>query len=70
MVSGISPVGITQNERFWSCDTVLIGVRHVIYFGIIVFFLSTHLEEGTSKLQRLVLTTEIRNEDEFLITRV
>jgi hypothetical protein len=29
MVSGILPVGITQNERFSSCDTVLLGVRYV-----------------------------------------
>jgi hypothetical protein len=28
MVSGIPPVGITQNERFLSCDTVLLGVRY------------------------------------------
>jgi hypothetical protein len=27
MVSGIHPLGITQNERFLSCDTVLLGVR-------------------------------------------
>jgi hypothetical protein len=31
MVSSIPPVGITQNERFLSCDTVLIGVRFVVY---------------------------------------
>jgi hypothetical protein len=29
MVSGIHPVGITQNECFLSCDTVLLGVRCV-----------------------------------------
>jgi hypothetical protein len=29
MVSGIPPVGITQNERFFSCDAVLLGVRYV-----------------------------------------
>ena len=29
MVSGIPPVGIIQNERFLSCDTVLLGVRFV-----------------------------------------
>jgi hypothetical protein len=29
MVSGIPPVGITQNELFLNCDTVLIGVRHI-----------------------------------------
>jgi hypothetical protein len=29
MVSGIPPVGITQNERFLSCDTLLLGVRIV-----------------------------------------
>jgi hypothetical protein len=27
MVSGVPPVGITQNERFLSCGTVLLGVR-------------------------------------------
>jgi hypothetical protein len=27
MVSNIPPVGVTQNERFSSCDTVLLGVR-------------------------------------------
>jgi hypothetical protein len=27
MVSGIPPVGITQNERFLSCDTVILGLR-------------------------------------------
>jgi hypothetical protein len=29
MVSGVLPVGITQNERFLSRDTVLLGVRCV-----------------------------------------
>ena len=29
MVSGIPPVGINQNERFLSCDTLLLGVRYV-----------------------------------------
>jgi hypothetical protein len=29
MVSGMSPVGMTQNECFLSCDTVLFGVRYV-----------------------------------------
>jgi len=28
MVSGLPPVGITQNERFFSCDTILLGVRY------------------------------------------
>jgi hypothetical protein len=28
MVPGIPPVGITQNERFLSCDTVLLEVRY------------------------------------------
>jgi hypothetical protein len=26
MVSGIPPVGVTQNERCLSCDTVFLGV--------------------------------------------
>ena len=29
MVSGVPPVGITQNERSLSGDTLLLGVRHV-----------------------------------------
>jgi hypothetical protein len=29
MVSGIPPVGITQNKRFSSCDTVILGVEYV-----------------------------------------
>jgi hypothetical protein len=29
MVSGIPPVGVIQNERFLSYDTVLLGVRYV-----------------------------------------
>jgi hypothetical protein len=29
MVSGIPPVGITQNERCFSCDTVLPVVKYV-----------------------------------------
>jgi hypothetical protein len=29
MVPGIPPVGINQNERFLSCDSVLLGVRYV-----------------------------------------
>jgi hypothetical protein len=29
MVSGILPVGITQNDRFLSCDTTLLGLRYV-----------------------------------------
>jgi hypothetical protein len=32
MVSGIPPVGITQNERFLSCDTFLLGVQYVLCF--------------------------------------
>jgi hypothetical protein len=28
MVSSIPPVGITQNEHFFSCDTVLLWVRY------------------------------------------
>jgi hypothetical protein len=28
MFSGIPPMGITQNERFLSCDAVLLGVRY------------------------------------------
>jgi hypothetical protein len=28
MVSGIPPLGVTQIERFLSCDTVLLGVRY------------------------------------------
>jgi hypothetical protein len=28
MVSGIPPVGITQNEHLLSCDTVLLGVQY------------------------------------------
>jgi hypothetical protein len=29
MVSDIPPVGITQNERLLSCDTVLLGMRYI-----------------------------------------
>jgi hypothetical protein len=29
MVSGILPVGITQNEHFLSCDTFLLGLRYI-----------------------------------------
>jgi hypothetical protein len=29
MVPDIPPVDITQNERFLSCDNVLLGVRYV-----------------------------------------
>jgi hypothetical protein len=29
MVSGIPPVGVTQNERFLSCDTVVLKVQYV-----------------------------------------
>jgi hypothetical protein len=32
MVSGIPPVGITQNERFSSCDSVLLGCDVLLYF--------------------------------------
>jgi hypothetical protein len=32
MVSGVPPVGITQNERFLSHDTVLLGVRYINQF--------------------------------------
>jgi hypothetical protein len=34
MVSGIPPVGITQNELFLGCDTVLVGVRYVPYCNL------------------------------------
>jgi hypothetical protein len=30
IVSGIPPVGITQNKRFLSCDTVFLGVQYVL----------------------------------------
>jgi hypothetical protein len=29
MVSSIPPVGITQNEHFLNCDTVLLEVRYI-----------------------------------------
>jgi hypothetical protein len=38
MVSGIPPVGITQNERFLSCDTVLLGVRYASYVYVCMWF--------------------------------
>jgi hypothetical protein len=31
VVSGISPVGITQNELFLNCDTVLLEVRYIAH---------------------------------------
>jgi hypothetical protein len=34
MVSGIPPVGITQNERFLSCDTILLRVRYGGQFAV------------------------------------
>jgi hypothetical protein len=40
MVSGIPPVGITQNDRFLSCDTVLLEVRYVLYVVFDFFSLS------------------------------
>jgi hypothetical protein len=41
MVSGVPPVGITQNERFLSCDTVPLWVRFVysLYIGALVCLL-------------------------------
>jgi hypothetical protein len=30
MVSDIPPVGITQNERFLSCNSVPLGVRYAV----------------------------------------
>jgi hypothetical protein len=34
MVSGIPPVGVTQNGRLLSCDTVLLGVECIVTAGI------------------------------------
>jgi hypothetical protein len=34
MVSGMTPVGITQNERFLSCDTINLGVRYDGQFAV------------------------------------
>jgi hypothetical protein len=41
MVSGISPVGITQNERFLSCDTVLLAVWYIVPPCIVASVLSS-----------------------------
>jgi hypothetical protein len=38
MVSGIPPVGITQNERFLRYDTILLGVGYV-YFCLFIYFI-------------------------------
>ena len=43
MVSGIPSVGITRNECFLSCDTVLRGVRYVcmyVMYSICTFMLT------------------------------
>jgi hypothetical protein len=32
IVSDIPPVGITQNEGFFNCDTVLLGARYAFHF--------------------------------------
>jgi hypothetical protein len=43
MISGIPPVGITQNKRFLSCDTVLLGVRyHNSLYTATCFYTSYH----------------------------
>ena len=36
MVSDVPSVGITQNERFLSCDAVLLGVQYVSMYVICV----------------------------------
>jgi hypothetical protein len=40
MVSGIPPVGITQNEGFLSCDRVLIGVLFLFCLVLFHFYVS------------------------------
>jgi hypothetical protein len=40
MVSGISAVGLTQNERFLSCDTVLLAVRFMSTVGLHLYRLT------------------------------
>jgi hypothetical protein len=47
MVSGIPPVGIAQNERFLSCDTVLLGVRFNESFRICDYLCVQNSEEVT-----------------------
>jgi hypothetical protein len=37
MVSVIPPVCITKNERFLSCDTVLLGVRYAVMLDSLIF---------------------------------
>jgi hypothetical protein len=49
MVSGIPPLGITQNERFLSCDTILLGVCYV----------SSFLKNLASLLRIVFLSNEI-----------
>jgi hypothetical protein len=38
MVSGIPPVGIPQNKRFLSCDTILLQVGYVLLIYIYISF--------------------------------
>jgi hypothetical protein len=47
MVSGIPPVGITQNERFLSCDIVL-GVQHALWGFQLCTVMPEDFENGRS----------------------
>jgi hypothetical protein len=54
MVSGLPPVGITQNERFFSCDTVLLGVRYrtfqfYLFFPRAPSFIGGHQKSSLSE---------------------
>jgi hypothetical protein len=54
MVSGIPPVGMTQNEHFLSCDTVLLGVQCILC-GYVLATSSDHplhscADSGTIKI--------------------
>jgi hypothetical protein len=56
MVSGIPPVGVTQNERFFSYETVLLGVRNIKYYCAFgwyndkVFYVQKYTEWKVSEL--------------------
>jgi hypothetical protein len=65
MVSGIPHVGITQNEHFLSCYSVLLGVRYIInlfrYLLYLIYFYINYKSHNHALKQRRIKIKE-RNE--------
>jgi hypothetical protein len=68
MVSGTPPVVITQNERFLSCYTVLLGVRNVtVCFVVPAFNKTDEFLELIQLNDMIVIKDEMRRKCKLIV---